>query len=210
MSVQHQGDENEHASNPLDRPAGTLHGRDGLRQEGSENQRRRTPNRSPTPPPATDVNPQARPAVVDPTENDPLKDPDLAKINDYLVKQGLLGDVFFEYDKADLRDDARARLASNAEWLRAHPEFEVTIEGHCDERGTNEYNLALGARRSGSARDYITSLGVAASQDALDQLRRGASAVHLQHRELLVDEPQGALRRHRTHERRLRCDRCPE
>ncbi len=116
------------------------------------------------PAPATDVNAQARPAVVDPTEKDPLKDPDLARLNDYLAKQGLLGDVFFEYDKADLRDDARARLASNADWLRSHPEFEVTIEGHCDERGTNEYNLALGARRSGSARDYIVSLGVAAGR----------------------------------------------
>lgn len=117
-----------------------------------------------TPQPATDVNAKARPAVVDPTENDPLKDPDLARINEYLAKQGLLGDVFFEYDKADLRDDARARLSSNADWLRSHPEFEVTIEGHCDERGTNEYNLALGARRSGSARDYIVSLGVAATR----------------------------------------------
>lgn len=111
--------------------------------------------------PPTDVNPQPRPANVDPTGVDPLKDPDLAKLNDYLLKQGLLGDVFFEYDKADIRDEARERLSRNADWLRSHPEFEVTIEGHCDERGTNEYNLALGARRSGSARDYITSLGVA-------------------------------------------------
>ena len=141
--------------------------------------RTRSPRRRPRP---TSIA-QARPAVVDPTENDPLKDPDLAKINDYLVKQGLLGDVFFEYDKADLRDDARARLSSNADWLRSHPEFEVTIEGHCDERGTNEYNLALGARRSGSARDYIVSLGVAGVEDALDQLRRRAPAVHLQPRE---------------------------
>ena len=114
-----------------------------------------------TPAPATDVNAQARPAVVDPTENDPLKDPDLARINDYLAKQGLLGDVFFEYDKADLRDDARARLSSNADWLRSHPEFEVTIEGHCDERGTNEYNLALGNRRAAAALAYLKTLGVA-------------------------------------------------
>ncbi len=117
-----------------------------------------------TPAPATDVNPQARPANVDTTEVNPLNDPDLARLNDYLVKQGLLGDVFFDYDKADLRDDARERLSKNADWLRSHPEFEVTLEGHCDERGTNEYNLALGARRSGSARDYIISLGVASGR----------------------------------------------
>lgn len=117
-----------------------------------------------TPAPATDVNSKPRPAVVDTTENDPLKDADLARLNDYLVKQGLLGDVFFEYDKADLRDDARERLSRNSDWLRSHAEFEVTIEGHCDERGTNEYNLALGARRSGSARDYIVSLGVASGR----------------------------------------------
>lgn len=121
-------------------------------------------NPVPTPAPATDVNSQPRPAVVDTTEHDPLKDSDLARLNDYLVKQGLLGDVYFEFDKADLRDDARERLSKNAEWLRSHPEFEVTIEGHCDERGTNEYNLALGARRSGSARDYIGSLGVPATR----------------------------------------------
>ncbi len=113
-----------------------------------------------TPAPPTDVNSKPRPAVVDTTGVDPLQDADLARLNDYLGKQGLLGDVFFEYDKADLRDDARERLSKNADWLRSHAEFEVTIEGHCDERGTNEYNLALGARRSGAARDYITSLGV--------------------------------------------------
>jgi peptidoglycan-associated lipoprotein len=117
-----------------------------------------------TRPSETDVNAQPRPATTDTVEVDPLKDPDLAKLNDYLVKQGLLGDIYFDYDRADLRDDSRERLTRNAEWLRSHPEFEVTIEGHCDERGTNEYNLALGARRSGSARDYITSLGVAGTR----------------------------------------------
>ncbi|MEO8276393.1 MAG: peptidoglycan-associated lipoprotein Pal [Thermoanaerobaculia bacterium] len=121
-------------------------------------------NPVPTPAPATDVNSRPKPTTSDTTEVNPLNDPDLARLNDYLVKQGLLGDVFFEYDKAELRDDARERLSKNADWLRSHPEFEVTIEGHCDERGTNEYNLALGARRSGSARDYITSLGVANSR----------------------------------------------
>lgn len=113
-----------------------------------------------TPPPATDVNSNPRPAVSDELANDPLKDPDLAKLNRYVWDNGLLGDVYFDFDKSELREDARERLARNAEWLRAHPEFEVTLEGHCDERGTNEYNLALGERRAAAARDYMVSLGV--------------------------------------------------
>src|SRR4029453_18166388 len=52
----------------------------------------------------------------------------------------------------------------NAQWLAAHPEFTVTLEGHCDERGTNEYNLSLGDRRAAAARDYLGSLGVAANR----------------------------------------------
>ena len=74
--------------------------------------------------------------------------------------QGLVGDVFFDYDRAELKPEARERLAKNAQWLNANPQFLVTLEGHCDERGTNEYNLALGDRRAGAARDYLQSLGV--------------------------------------------------
>jgi peptidoglycan-associated lipoprotein len=108
----------------------------------------------------TDVAAAPRPSNTDTAAYDPLSDPDIAKLNDYLKSQGLLGDVFFDFDKAELREDARERLSRNAQWLREHPQFEVTIEGHCDERGTNEYNLSLAERRAGVARDYITSLGV--------------------------------------------------
>jgi peptidoglycan-associated lipoprotein len=83
-------------------------------------------------------------------------------VNDYVARNGLLGDVYFDFDKAELTEESRTRLARNADWLRAHPEFEVRIEGHCDERGTNEYNLALGERRAAAAREYLTSLGVSA------------------------------------------------
>lgn len=117
-----------------------------------------------TPSDATDVNSQPRPATDDAEAYDPLKDPDIAKLNNYLASQGLLGDVFFDFDRAELREDARERLARNGEWLRAHPEFDVTIEGHCDERGTNEYNLALADRRSGAALNYLASLGVPTSR----------------------------------------------
>jgi peptidoglycan-associated lipoprotein len=80
------------------------------------------------------------------------------------MAQGLLGDVYFDFDQYELRADARDRLARNAEFLKSHPEFQVRIEGHCDERGTNEYNLALGERRAAAARDYLVSLGVPASK----------------------------------------------
>lgn len=113
---------------------------------------------------ARDVTSSPRPATNDTEGIDPLKDPDIAKLNSYLMSQGLLGDVYFDFDRADLREDARERLTRNGEWLRSHPEFEITIEGHCDERGTNEYNLALAERRAGAARDYIGSLGVANSR----------------------------------------------
>jgi len=105
--------------------------------------------------PTTDVEPRPQAEPVDKTP-DPLAG-DIAAVNDYLAANGLLGDVYFDFDKSDLREDARARLARNAEWLRAHPEFEVAIEGHCDERGTNEYNLALGERRAAAAKDCARS-----------------------------------------------------
>lgn len=78
--------------------------------------------------------------------------------------RGLLGDVYFDFDRAELKAEARERLSRNADFLKSRPEFLVTVEGHCDERGTNEYNLALGDRRATATRDYLVSLGVAASR----------------------------------------------
>jgi peptidoglycan-associated lipoprotein len=68
--------------------------------------------------------------------------------------------VFFEFDKSRLTPEASAALEKNAQWLRQHANIKVQIEGHCDERGTIEYNLALGERRSTSVRNYFMSLGV--------------------------------------------------
>jgi peptidoglycan-associated lipoprotein len=112
--------------------------------------------------PTVDVQPRNQGEPVDKTP-DPLAG-DLARVNDYLAANGLLGDIYFDFDRSDLRDDARARLAKNADWLRAHPEFQLTIEGHCDERGTNDYNLALGQRRAAAAKDYLVSLGVGSAR----------------------------------------------
>jgi peptidoglycan-associated lipoprotein len=71
-----------------------------------------------------------------------------------------LADVFFDYDMSAIRDDARAVLQKNADFLRRWPSTRVTIEGHADARGTNEYNLALGDRRANAVREYLGGLGI--------------------------------------------------
>lgn len=76
----------------------------------------------------------------------------------------LLRTVFFDYDRAEIRGDQRATLQANADWLREHPNVRILVEGHCDERGTREYNLALGDQRAQAARDYMISLGINANR----------------------------------------------
>lgn len=73
-------------------------------------------------------------------------------------------DALFDYDKYDIRPDARPILDSVASWMNKNKGANITIEGHCDERGTNEYNLALGEKRAKSAMDYLVSLGVSSSR----------------------------------------------
>ena len=72
----------------------------------------------------------------------------------------VLQDALFDYDRYDIRTDARPVLDSAASFLKKNANLNVLIEGHCDERGTNEYNLALGERRAKAAKDYLTSLGI--------------------------------------------------
>jgi peptidoglycan-associated lipoprotein len=69
-------------------------------------------------------------------------------------------DAFFDYDKADIRADARDALSQTAQFLRSYPQLKVVIEGHCDERGSTEYNLALGDRRAAAAKQFLVSLGI--------------------------------------------------
>jgi peptidoglycan-associated lipoprotein len=78
-----------------------------------------------------------------------------------------LPDVYFDFDRHDLRADARRVLDANAVWLRANGRTQVLIEGHCDERGTDAYNLALGQQRAVAARNYLVSQGVAAGRIAV-------------------------------------------
>lgn len=81
---------------------------------------------------------------------------------DFVVSVG--DRVHFDFDKFDLKPDARATLDKQAAWLLKFPNTNFTIEGHCDERGTREYNLALGERRANSAKNYLVALGVSASR----------------------------------------------
>src|SRR5919107_2952549 len=75
-----------------------------------------------------------------------------------------LKDVYFDFDRYDIRADAREILKANSAWLKANPGAQVQIEGHCDERGTTEYNVALGSRRAESVKDYLVTLGTSADR----------------------------------------------
>jgi peptidoglycan-associated lipoprotein len=71
-----------------------------------------------------------------------------------------LGDIFFDYDQSLIRPDAKKTLDKNVEWLRGTAKPNLVIEGHCDERGSQEYNLALGQRRAKAAQDYLVASGI--------------------------------------------------
>jgi peptidoglycan-associated lipoprotein len=78
--------------------------------------------------------------------------------------QANVKDAFFDFNKSDIRGDARDALLKTAEFLRSYPQIRVSLEGHCDERGSTEYNLGLGQRRAQAARDYLVSLGIPAER----------------------------------------------
>lgn len=117
-----------------------------------------------TPAPAPEEVVQTPPPPAEDETEDPLLSADLQVVNDELRRRGFSPDVYFDYDEISLSDDTRDRLARNAELLKAQTQFQVTIEGHADERGTNEYNLALGDRRANAVRSYLSSLGVDGSR----------------------------------------------
>ena len=76
----------------------------------------------------------------------------------------LLESIYFDFDKSNLKSDATASLHRNAEWISKNPTAKIRIEGNCDERGTTEYNVALGERRANSAKQYLLKLGVSADR----------------------------------------------
>jgi peptidoglycan-associated lipoprotein len=118
------------------------------------------PPAAPAPPPPPPPPPPPRPAPPAPA---PLTEDQIfsQKTVEQLNAERVLTDVFFDYDEATLRDDGRAALARNADYLKRWGSIRLTVEGHADSRGTAEYNLALGGRRAGAVRDYLASLGVA-------------------------------------------------
>jgi peptidoglycan-associated lipoprotein len=102
--------------------------------------------------------PVAEPGGVppEPKVEDPLKVTDIDKIN----QNSPFSPVFFAYDSTEIDPAGQQSLTANAGILKKYPEWVITIEGHADERGTAEYNLALGTRRAAAARDYLMSLGI--------------------------------------------------
>lgn len=114
-----------------------------------------------TPSPVTATIPPAPPSIpMDPAvtvNSDPLVSADIEKIN----KESPFKPVYFAYDSDALDDLARATMSANAEIMKKYPTWVITVEGHCDERGTAEYNLALGDRRALAVKNYMMSLGIA-------------------------------------------------
>jgi peptidoglycan-associated lipoprotein len=121
----------------------------------------------PAPPPSVEMEtedvPEPRPAPTPRREPEPTAETIRPSVsaNDY-NRQKVLKTIYFDFDRANIKDEYKATLQQNARWLKEHAEFDVVLEGHCDERGTNEYNLSLGDRRATSTRQYLSSLGVQA------------------------------------------------
>ncbi|HSR66743.1 MAG TPA: peptidoglycan-associated lipoprotein Pal [Acidobacteriota bacterium] len=111
--------------------------------------------------PGGEATSSARVTVVDP---EPVMTSSDETLLEEAIRAGRVKPVFFAYDKAQLTAQAEETLQANARIFREYPEANFVIEGHCDERGSEEYNLALGERRAQAARDYLVSLGVAAGR----------------------------------------------
>ena len=106
---------------------------------------------------------------------------------DFVVNVG--DRVFFETDSTELTPQSRATLDRQAQWLNQYPRYTFTIEGHADERGTREYNIALGARRAAAVQDYLVVARRRGEPHAHDLLRQGAAGRGLRRHLLLVAEP---------------------
>ena len=115
---------------------------------------------APPPPPPPPPPPAPAPPQRALTEEEIFARKTLAELNAEMP----LGDVLFDYDESTIRDDARPILQKNADWMRRWTSTRISVEGHCDSRGTNEYNLALGERRANAVRDYLVGLGIAADR----------------------------------------------
>jgi peptidoglycan-associated lipoprotein len=125
---------------------------------------------APPPPPPPPAPPAAAPAPRQLSEEQIFAQKSLEQLNN----EHPLDDVFFDLDKADLREDAKAPLQKDADWMKKWTSTSISVEGHCDERGSAEYNLALGSRRATAVKEYLVSLGVSASR--LTTISKGKEA----------------------------------
>ena len=98
--------------------------------------------------------------VVEEKKEEPVVVPKETKMDTMVMEE----DIYFNFDKSNLTPAAQENLLQKAEWLRENRDTTITIEGHCDERGTNEYNLALGDRRADSTKAFLVNLGISASR----------------------------------------------
>ena len=123
------------------------------------------PPAAPAPPPPPPPPPPAAPAPA-PAPPRALSEDEIfaRKTLDELNAEMPLADVSFDYDMSSIREDQRAILQKNADFMRRWTAVRITVEGHADARGTNEYNLALGERRGNAVKDYLTGLGIAAER----------------------------------------------
>ncbi|HEC99306.1 MAG TPA: peptidoglycan-associated lipoprotein Pal [Proteobacteria bacterium] len=125
----------------------------------SEEEAAKTPETvAPAPKPVETVAPKPMVEEAMPT-TEALKEEVLA-MAEGRTSAGLLP-VYFDFDKYNMRSDQTSRLDQNAKWLKKNPTAKIRIEGNCDERGSNEYNLALGERRANSVQEYLTNMGIA-------------------------------------------------
>ena len=117
------------------------------------------------PPPGDSADAGTATGVDDGSESDPTGGVGPGSREDFIRTVGLEGDrVFFDTDQYDLDDRDRATLDTQADWLGRYPAVRVTIEGHADERGTRDYNLALGDRRANAAKNYLAARGISAGR----------------------------------------------
>jgi len=110
-------------------------------------------------PPTDFVQPAAEPQVREETLPN-----DIEELNRVAQQRGYIADAFFEYNESTLSSDAQNALTTSANWMKKNPQYNLLIEGHCDERGTEQYNLALGDRRANTAKEYLMTLGIDAGR----------------------------------------------
>jgi peptidoglycan-associated lipoprotein len=131
---------------------------------------KKVPAMAPTPPPPPPAAPVTPPPPPPPPAPTPAPPPRPLSEEEIFARKSLdevtreLSDAYFDLDKSEIRADARDPLTKDADWLKKWTSTQVTVEGHCDSRGSSEYNLALGSRRATAVKDYLVNLGVAAGR----------------------------------------------